>query len=242
MSSYKLCSLSFETAPDYNTNLNTLLTLIKQTSDYSLIVAPEVCLTGFDYDNFDAVCEFGMFANEEIRKVSHNKIIVLTMIEKRNNQVFNYAKIYHNRELIHERAKAKLFRFGGEEKYFVEADENEVKIVEVDGLKIGILICFELRFKTLWQKLEGSDVIVVPSWWGALRSLHFQTLTNALAIMNQCYVIASDSKNEECTKLSGIITPHGIEERNGNKACLELQYNKKEISLMRRYMNVGIDG
>ncbi|MBU1216638.1 carbon-nitrogen hydrolase family protein [bacterium] len=242
MSSYKFCSLSFETTANYNTNLETLLTLIKQTSDYSLIVAPEVCLTGFDYDNFDEVCEFSTFANEEIRKVSHHKIIVFTMIEKRGDKVYNFAKLFHNGKVLHERAKAKLFRFGGEEKFFSEANEDEVQIVEVDGMKIGILICFELRFKALWQKLEGSDVIVVPSWWGALRALHFKALTNALAIMNQCYVIASDSQNRECTGLSGIITPQGIEERNGNKPCLELEYNKKEISLMRRYMNVGIDG
>lgn len=242
MSRYKLCSLSFETTPNYNTNLDTLLTLIKQAPDYSLIVAPEVCLSGFDYNNFDSVCEFSVLASEEIQKVSHNKIIILTMIEKRSYEVFNFAKIFHNTKLVHERAKAKLFRFGGEEKFFSEADEDEVKIVEIDGIKIGILICFELRFKSLWEKLEGSDVIVVPSWWGSLRALHFKTLTNALAIMNQCYVIASDSKNLECTGLSGIITPQGIEERNGNKPCLELEYNKKEISLMRRYMNVGIDG
>lgn len=242
MSSYKLCALSFETTSEYNTNLQTLLTLIKQTSEYSLIVAPEVCLSGFDYDNFDAACEFATFASEEIKKVSHNKIIIVTMIEKRAHEAFNFAKIFHNGEIVHKRAKAKLFRFGGEEKFFSEADENEVQIIEVDGLKIGILICFELRFKTLWQKLEGSDVIVVPSWWGILRALHFKTLTNALAVMNQCYVVASDSRNAECTGLSGIITPQGIEERNGNKPCLELTCSKKEISLMRRYMNVGIDG
>jgi predicted amidohydrolase len=242
MSSYKLCALSFETTPEYNTNLQTLLTLIKQTSEYSLIVAPEVCLSGFDYDNFETVCNFAAFASEEIQKVSYNKIIVLTLIEKRDNEVYNFAKIFHQGQLVYERAKAKLFRFGGEEKFFSEADENEVRIVEVDGIKIGILICFELRFKTLWQKLEGSDVIVIPSWWGAIRALHFKTLTNALAVMNQCYVIASDSKNAECTGLSGIITPQGLEKRNGNKPCLELEYDKKEISLMRRYMNVGIDG
>ncbi|MBU1927626.1 carbon-nitrogen hydrolase family protein [bacterium] len=242
MSSYKLCSLSFETTPNYNTNLETLLTLIKETPDYSLIVAPEVCLSGFDYDNFEGVCAFAAFAGEEIGKVSQNKIIVLTIIEKRSNEVFNFAKVFHNGELVYERAKAKLFHFGGEEKYFSEAEESEVQTVEVDGIKIGILICFELRFKTLWEKLEGSDVIVVPSWWGVLRALHFKTLTNALAIMNQCYVIASDSKNTECTGLSGIITPQGIEERNGNRPCLELEYKKQEISLMRRYMNVGIDG
>ncbi|DAB30480.1 MAG TPA: nitrilase [Sulfurimonas sp. UBA12504] len=242
MSAYILCALSFKTIPNYNTNLQTLLTLIKQTPNNSLIVAPEVCLSGFDYEHIEEVCAFTSTAIQDIQKVSQDKIIVLTMIEKRDGKIYNFAKIFHNGELVHERAKAKLFHFGGEHEHFSEGDSNNIEIVEIEGIKIGLLICFELRFKVLWQQLEGSDVIVVPSWWGILRAKHFQTLTNALAIMNQCYVIASDSTNEECTKLSGIVNPQGLELRNGNTSCLKLQYNKKEISLMRRYMNVGIDG
>ena len=237
---YTLCSLLFETTANYENNLQTLLTLIKQTPKNSLIVAPEVCLTGFDYDNFDDVLDFFPHAIEEIKKVSQDKIIVLTIIEKRDDEIFNFVKVFYNGELSYERAKAKLFRFGGEHEHFSEGKARHVEIVEIDGMKIGVLICFELRFKDLWKKLEGSDIIVVPSWWGVLRSEHFKTLTRALAIMNQCYVVASDSLNENCSKMSAIITPQGKVTLNGNRACLELKYDKKEIALMRRYMDVGI--
>jgi predicted amidohydrolase len=220
--------------------LQTLLELIKYTSEKSLIVAPEVCLSGFDYDNFDKVAEFAYVANEALKKVSKEKIIILTMIEKRDGEVFNFAKIFYNGEVVYERAKARLFRFGDEHKYMSQGIDEDIKIVEVDGIKIGILICFELRFKELWQKLEGCDVIVIPSWWGVLRTEHFKALTHSLAIINQCYVVASDSQNEECTKMSGIIRPNGEDVRNGNKPCLEVAYDKKEITTMRRYMDVGI--
>ena len=242
MSEYKLCSLLFETSPCYNNNLQTLLTLIKQTNNNSLIVAPEVCLTAYDYDNFDEVLDFAPHAIEEIKKASKNKIIILTIIEKRDGEVFNFAKVFHNGEVVYERAKARLFRFGDEHKYMSEGTDKDIKIVEVDGIKIAIFICFELRFKELWQKSEGADVIAVPSYWGVLRTEHFKAFTQTLAIMNQCYVVASDSMDEECTKMSGIITPMGEVTYNGNKACLEIEYKKKEISLMRRYMDVGIDG
>ncbi|EQB40228.1 nitrilase [Sulfurimonas hongkongensis] len=240
-SEYKLCSLLFDTVTtDYKTNLQTLLSLIGSTSKNSLIVAPEVCLTSYDYDNFDVALDFAEIATKTLKKASHKKIIILTMMQRRNGEIFNFAKIFHNGEVVYERAKARLFRFGDEHKYMSEGSDKPIEIVEVDGIKIGVLICFELRFKELWQKLEGADVIVVPSWWGVLRSEHFEVLTQALAIINQCFVVASDSLNEECTKMSGIITPHGKVERNGNKPCLELTYNKKEISVMRRYMDVGI--
>jgi len=240
-SEYKLCSLLFDTVtPNYNTNLQTLLNLVEKTSENSLIVAPEVCLTSYDYDNFDEVLEFAHIATQAIKEVSFKKIIILTMIERRDGEVFNFAKIFHNGEVVYERAKARLFRFGDEHKYMSEGADAPIEIVEVDGTKIGILICFELRFKDLWQKLEGCDVIAVPSWWGVLRTEHFENLTQALAIMNQCYVVASDSLDAECTKMSGIITPHGEVQRNGNKPCLEVKYSKKEISVMRKYMDVGI--
>ena len=89
-----LCSLLFDTTDNYNDNLLTLLTLVKQTKENSLIVAPEVCLTAYDYDNFKEVLDFAPHAIEEIKKVSQNKIIILTILERRDGEVFNFAKIF----------------------------------------------------------------------------------------------------------------------------------------------------
>jgi len=242
MQNYTLCSLLFETSKDYEKNLQTLLTNIKQTPANTLVVAGEVCLTGYDYDNFEEMLKFGEYATQEILKHSQNKIIILTMLEKKDGKVYNFAKIFHNGEVVYTQAKAKLFKFGDEHNYMEAGDSSSFKIVEVDGIKIAILICFELRFKELWLQNEGADVIAVPSYWGVLRTQHFKTLTNALAVMNQCYVVASDSADEECTKQSGIILPNGEDVRNNNIENLQLPYLKKEIKKMRRYMDVGIDG
>lgn len=238
---YKLCSLLFDSVKkDHNKNLDTLLELVHKCSKKSIIVAPEVCLSGFDYENYDSALDIAKTATQALKDASKDKIIITTMLERNGDEIYNYAKIFHNGEIVYQRAKAKLFRFGDEHKYMSQGDSEDIKIVEVSGIKIGVLICFELRFKDFWQKLEGCDIIAIPSWWGVLRREHFKVLTQALAIMNQCYVIASDSLNESCTKLSGIIRPHGEDERNGNRAILEVNYNTKEIESMRRYMDVGI--
>jgi predicted amidohydrolase len=239
-SGYRLCSLFFETTKNYKSNLQTLLNLVKGRPKRSIIVAPEVCLTGFDYENYDEAVAFSCEAISELKKASKDKIIILTMLEKKDNEVFNFAKIFHNGEVVYERAKAKLFRFGDEHKHMSEGSAEEIKIVEIEGIKIGVLICFELRFKEFWQKLEGCDVIAAPSWWGVLRTEHFRVITQALAVINQCYVVASDSQNEECTKISTVITPNGKNKIDENRVCSELQYDKKEIVKMRRYMDVGI--
>ncbi len=240
MNNYTLCSLLFETTLDYEKNLQTLLDLIENTQEHTLLVAPEVCLTRYDYENMDAMISFAPHAIEAIKKASYNKIIILTMLEERDGEVYNFAKVFHNGAVVYERAKAKLFRFGDEHKYMKEGSVDNFEIVEVDGIKLAVFICFELRFKELWCKSEGADVIAVPSWWGVARTEHFKIFTQALALTNQCYVVASDSKNEECTKMSGIITPQGVATRNNDQTLLQLPYEKKEIKLMRRYMDIGI--
>ena len=236
-----LCSLLFETSSDYSANLQTLLQLIEQTQTNSFILAHEVCLTGFDYVNLEKATAFSTYAAQELLSASQEKTIVLTMLEKIDGEVFNVAKVFHNGELVHQRAKSRLFGLGNEEKYMSEGDDAEYEIVEINSLKIAIFICFELRFKELWLKAEGADVIFVPAWWGKPRSEHFKLLTQTLAVMNECYVVASDALNEECSALSSIITPQGEVLYNGNKPCLERVYDKKQITKMRRYLNIGIE-
>lgn len=241
MSIDNLCSLLFQTTSSYSTNLKTLLQLIQQTNPNTLVLAHEVCLTGFDYENLEKATAFSLSATQEISDASKDKTVVLTMLEKKDGEVYNVVKVFHNGALIHQRAKAKLFRLGNEEKYMSEGDDEDYEIFEIDGVKVAVFICFELRFKKFWQKAEGADVILIPAWWGKPRSEHFKTLTQALSLMNECYVVASDAQNTECSALSAIITPQGEALYNGNKPCLERVYDKKEITKMRRYINIGIE-
>ncbi len=237
-----LCTLCFNTeSTSYKENLYTLLTLIDEAPESAIIVAPEVCLTNFDYEHFDEAAAFTELALPTLLEKSETKTIILTVIEHRDDGIYNVAKVLHGGRVVHEQAKAHLFKFGGEHDYFVEGSSDEIVLFEIDGIKMGIMICFELRFKTLWQKLEGADIIVIPSQWGKLRTQHFLSLTNALAIMNQCYVLASDTSNSDMTGMSGIISPFGEEVRNGETGCLEGVYSEKEVIKMRRYLEVGID-
>ncbi|MFT7859726.1 MAG: carbon-nitrogen hydrolase family protein [Sulfurimonas sp.] len=238
----RLFTLSLKTSPDYQKNLEEFLDTLDSIEENSLIVAPEVCLSGFDYKNLDQVLGYSEEFTSCIKKHSQNKIVILTMLEKIDGQILNMAKVFANGELVHQRAKARLFKLGDEHKYMQEGSDKDFEIIEVAGVKIALLICFELRFKEFWQKCEGADIVAIPAWWGKSRAEHFRALTQTLAIINQCYVCASDSADDACSALSGIITPQGYETRNGNMACLSQEYKQKDIAVMRRYLDVGIDG
>ena len=236
----ELIVLQFKTKSDFLLNLEKLLSLIDNSSDDAIIIAPEVCLTGFAYDRFEDAAEFSMHATSEILKSLMQRIVVLTMIEKIGNDFFNVAKVFHSGKIVHEQKKARLFVIGDERKYFTAGDENEISIFEVDGIKIGILVCFELRFKNLWKKLEGSDLICIPAMWGKPRAKQFEVLINALAIMNQCYVGASDSSNDDMASKSAIIDSFGEVVMDDNLELIKSEFSFEKIKMMRRYVNVGL--
>ncbi len=50
-----------------------------------------------------------------------------------------------------------LFPLGNELEYFTAGNEDDIKIIEINGVKIATLICFELRFPRLWEKVKGAD-------------------------------------------------------------------------------------
>ncbi|MDD2781275.1 carbon-nitrogen hydrolase family protein [Sulfuricurvum sp.] len=235
-----LSSLCFETSQDFFHNLDRLTTLIDQSPEDAIIIAPEVCLSGFAYERFEEAAAFSIYALEKLRITVENRLLIFTAITKENDEFYNIAYAVHNGTIVHTQAKAKLFALGAEHEYFSAGEEGAIAPFLFEGIKIGILICFELRFKQLWQQLEGCDIIAIPAQWGKLRSEHFVTLTTALAIMNQCYVIASDASNEETSGMSGIITPFGAEIRNNGSEILTSHYENRTVESMRRYLNVGI--
>ncbi len=236
-----LATLQFESTKSYEENLKTLSDLIKETPDNAIVLAPEVCLTNFDYENFEAASTFSNKAMDKLLALSKNRIIVLSVIEKREDgKFYNVAKVLHEEKTVHEQCKNKLFKLGDEHKYFSAGRDEKLSLFEIDGIKLGLMICFELRFKNYWQDLEGADIIMIPARWGKNRSDNFEVLTESLAIMNQCYVMAADASNEDCTSMSGIISPFGKAARNGNTLCLLNPYDKQEIRRMRRYLDVGI--
>ena len=241
MSKRFLVTLQFPSTSNYDTNLSTLIELIEETPTRSVVLAPEVCLTDFDYVNFEAASAFSKNAIETLLPLSKERIIVLSIIEKREHgKFFNVAKVLHQEKVVHEQCKGELFPLGEETKYFSSNKKETPLLFKVDGLKLGILVCFELRFKKYWCDLEGADIILVPARWGKNRTENFRVLTEALAVINQCYVLGADASNEDCTSMSGIITPFGKASRNGNALCLINTYDKQEIRRMRRYLNVGI--
>jgi len=235
-----LISLQLKTANKFNKNLKRLTKKIKESPEKSIILAPELILSAYSYDKLDDAVKFTKKSIKILKSLSKTKTIIITMITKKRDKYYNTLHIFHNNKIVHTQSKAILFVLDDERKYFTAGDIKDIKIIDINGIKIAALICFELRFVELWKQIQGADVVLVPAMWGKLRKEHYETLTKALAITNQCYVIASDSANENMAKSSAIISPFGDVVKDDNKKIISSIYNKREIKKMRRYISVGI--
>lgn len=221
-------------------NFKTLKRLMNRIPDNSIVLAPELCLSGYKYDLLQESANFSKKIFEELKELSTCKTFVLTLIEEIDGKYFNNLKIFHNGKLVQSRPKAKLFPLGDEEKFFVSGKLEDIQTIEIDGIKIATLVCFELRFTELWQQVLGADIILVPSFWGKLRKEHLKILSHALGVANQAFVIVANSSDESMASSSAIITPLGEVYRDDSAFIVHHEVNLSEIKKMRKYINIGL--
>ena len=237
----KLIALQIKTTPNFQENLDELKSLIISCEKDSIILAPELALSEFSYDRMEEASNFSIKAIEEIKALSKDKIIALTFITKKENKFFNTLYLFHNLQIIHSQSKVKLFPHGNELEYFSSGNEQDIKIIEINGLKIATLICFELRFPQLWEKIKGADIILNPAMWGIKRKDHYESISKALALVNQCFVIACNSANDNMAKGSAIISPFGNVIKDDLKTKIEADFDKNEIKKVRTYIDIGLN-
>lgn len=236
-----LIALQIKTSQDFEKNLEELKNLIISCEENSIILAPELALSGFCYDRMEEASIFSLKAIEELKELSYNKTIALTFIMKKDkNSFLNTLHIFHNKQIIHTQSKVQLFPLGDELEHFVAGNEDDIKIIEINGIKIATLICFELRFPRLWEKIKGVDIILNPAMWGIKRKDHYESISKSLALVNQCFVIACNSADDNMAKGSAIISPFGNVKKDDSKIVLQTDFDKDEILKVRKYIDIGL--
>ena len=86
--------------------------------------------------------------------------------------------------------KRHLYAHGGEDLFFQPAKDRH--IFEYKGMKILLLVCYDLRFPVWARNQSGSDydLILVVANWPEVRIQYWDALIAARATENQCYIAA----------------------------------------------------
>lgn len=95
--------------------------------------------------------------------------------------------------------KRHRFAFAGEDQHY--SNGNKRLIASVNGWKINLQICYDLRFP-VWARQQITaqpeyDVLVYVANWPERRSHAWKSLLIARAIENQCYVIGVNRVGED---------------------------------------------
>lgn len=166
---------------DKKANLNKVFEIIEQHCDkkLDLVVLPEFFSTGIDDNAFinnpenrdgGEVIEF---MKETAKRFNTNIVCGSVIIEdggKRYNTAF---VVDRNGNVVGEYRKIHLFGyFGGNEDTYITPGEKPF-VVELDFARVGVSMCFDIKFPMLYRKLikMGAEIIVSPSAWSTLTSL-----------------------------------------------------------------------
>ncbi len=165
----------------------------KDEIEDSLLVLPELWLTGFDYPKLaQHVSRMSDFITRlEMLATKYNTTFTGSYPEFGNDgNYYNSLKIttptgtfgdYH-----------KQYLFPGEEEFFSPAAKAR-KVLFCPDFKENIagIICFDLRFPEISRRLcqQETRVLICTAQWPRVRIQHWKSLLVARAIENQLYVV-----------------------------------------------------
>jgi predicted amidohydrolase len=182
---------------DVDANLAHVRMALKRVAEQgaNLAVLPEMWSSGFAYKTLNVLALRTAGIVEELLSLSreHRLVIVGSMPEPNGDKVFNTIFLADNGTLAGVYRKIHLFSLLGEDRAFSGGDRR--LLAETSIGRIGVIICYDLRFPELSRRLamEGAQVICIPAQWPKPREEHWRTLIRARAIENQLFVVACNA-------------------------------------------------
>ena len=168
------------------------------TGSTDIIVLPEVWTVGW-------ACKYFKNSAEDINDsnvikflsniaVNFNvNIIGGSFIAKKGENLYNTCPVINRKgELIATYDKCHLFSYYGDtEGEIVQNGANPV-LVNLDGVKVGLSICYDIRFPELYRSyaIYGVDLMVNAAAWGIKKEIPWVSMTHSRAVENQCYFVA----------------------------------------------------
>ena len=187
--------------PDKNRVKAEHLILSELEDDTDFLVLPEVWTVGWSCEDFPSSAENISDSKtvkllSDIARKKNVNIFGGSFIEKREN-----GKLYNTCPIIDKSGKLKaiyskmhLYSYCGcKEGSYITEGENPV-MVELDGIKTGVTICYDIRFpeSSRIPALAGAKVIFNPASFNMTTGpAHWEVAFRQRAIENQVYMVGT---------------------------------------------------
>jgi predicted amidohydrolase len=203
----KVAAVQMVSTPDVQQNIATASNLIRQAVQQGakLVLLPEYWpIMGMNESDKVAHAEqlgtgpIQQFMSDAARE---NQVWLIggtmPMVALEAGKVMNTVMVYDPTGLrVEHYDKIHLFSFAKGTESYDEARTimhgDEVKSVNTPYGKVGLSVCYDLRFPELYRAMGECTLIVVPAAFTyTTGKAHWEILLKARAIENQCYVLAS---------------------------------------------------
>lgn len=166
--------------------------IVSSKTKYDLLILPEMSLTGFTMESEKFAEEIdGTGTKYFINLSSRLKTNIFAgIIERDGKDIFNSLVHFDELGLIKARyRKIHPFGFAKEDKFY--SPGNETVVTEIDHVKFGLSVCYDLRFPELYRLYakQRVDVLIDIANWPIPRIEHWKVLLKARAIENQCFMV-----------------------------------------------------
>ncbi|NWF95176.1 MAG: hypothetical protein HXY34_03455 [Candidatus Thorarchaeota archaeon] len=170
-----------------------LLDGYRPVSEREFIILPELFDIGFRHSDYKD-CEAGVPGPTsefmESLAAETGAYVAATGIEQAGNSKYYNTLVVGSPSGRTVAVYRKIHPFQEERHVFLGGDR--IVAFEARGLKVGVQICYDIRFPEVTRRmaLEGVQLVLIPAAFPDPRSAHWNTLLAARAIENQLYVAA----------------------------------------------------
>ncbi|QFU17527.1 deaminated glutathione amidase [Microvirga thermotolerans] len=213
----------FAVSREWQENAETCMRLMRQAQDGAadLLVLPEGILAR-DITDPDIVLKTaqpldGPFMTRVLEASRGSSLTTMTCIHvpAEAGRVFNVLVTVRDGRILSQYRKLHLYdAFSAKESANVQPGDELPELLDVAGLKVGMMTCYDLRFPELARRLavDGADVIVLPAAWvrGLGKEAHWEVLVTARALENTCYLVAVGECGERNIGASMVVDPLGV--------------------------------
>lgn len=221
-----------------------------------LILLPEFFSTGISHSGFLELAEeegfsFTIEYFSKIAKKYDTNICLGTIIENDGDKKYNTSYILNRSgKVVSKYRKIHLFSYLGGNEDSIITKGDKVVVSELDFAKVGMGICFDIRFPLHFNKLikMGAEIIVCPNAWctpsnfpDSIRNIKTNEMLSfaiSRASENLVYFVTSSLYGKLGSGLvsSGkttIVSPFGevLNEAKGDKTAI---YQEIDLSVVRK--------
>ncbi|MEN6327914.1 MAG: carbon-nitrogen family hydrolase [Syntrophomonas sp.] len=224
--------------------------ILDQAAGTDLVLLPEVWNIGYyAFDQYKAESETlndATVTRLAAKAGEHGMYIFAgSFIERDGNNLYNGTVLLDRKgEICGHYRKIHLFGIGSEERKYLSPG-NKVTVCDTDFGKVGLSICYDLRFPELHRRMaaEGAEFILSCAAWSYPRVENWLVLNQARAIENQCFYLtcgcAGTSQGKGFIGRSMAVDPWGnvVTSAGDRETILRCEINPGDVAECRAQLS-----